>query len=167
MDSDIGQPLGSATRKSFTRVARDRSNISDRANSRQHGRLFRIPIMREGVKTVEKNHAKENDAKKCGNWTQRQACPAGTRFLTSPLTTFLAAGKMISDILPLTLFVTCASSIWGVPSFQTPRLSFSSASTVAALRLSSPSFSKMCCTCFFTVFSVVPRMAPISPFDFP
>ena len=46
-------------------------------------------------------------------------------------------------------------------------LSASSARTVAAPRVSTPSFSNISCTCFFTVDSVMPRIVAMSEFVLP
>ena len=56
----------------------------------------------------------------------------------------------------------------GCPCFRTPgALSTSMARNVAALRVSTPSFSKMSKRCFFTVDSLMPRMVAMSPLVLP
>jgi len=50
---------------------------------------------------------------------------------------------------------------------ERPELSTSSAHTVAAPRVSTPSFSNISCTCFLMVDSVMPRIVAMSEFVLP
>lgn len=70
MDSKFRKLAQPASRKDFTRTVRNRISISDRTDSRLHGRFLPIPIMRDSVKTWDKNHAAKKDAKKSEDRTK-------------------------------------------------------------------------------------------------